>query len=116
MTKLDELLKERINITPEMEKKAEEIYKETSEFLSNSLKKYSPDIFPQGSFKLKTIIRPVEDKDEFDLDFVCLLDIAKSSINQEELYTLLGNTLRQKYNKLMLEPKKRCWRLKSFTC
>ena len=111
MTKLDELLKERINITPEMEKKAEEIYKETSEFLSNSLKKYSPDIFPQGSFKLKTIIRPVEDKDEFDLDFVCLLDIAKSSINQEELYTLLGNTLRQKYNKLMLEPKKRCWRL-----
>ena len=110
MTNLDELLKERINITPEMEKKAENIYKETAEYLSKNLEAYSPDIFPQGSFKLKTIIRPVEDKDEFDLDFVCLLDIAKSNINQEELYTLLGNTLRQKYEAI-LKPKKRCWRL-----
>lgn len=111
MMNLDELLKERINITPEMEKKAENIYKVTSEFLSKSLEAYSPDIFPQGSFKLKTIIRPVEDKDEFDLDFVCLLDIAKSDINQKELYTLLGDTLNKNYKKPMLEPKKRCWRL-----
>lgn len=111
MTNLDELLKERINITPEMEKKAEEIYKETSEFLSNSLEKYSPEIFPQGSFKLKTIIRPIQDKDEFDLDFVCLLDIAKFSINQKSLYVLLGDTLRKKYSEPMLERKKRCWRL-----
>ena len=111
MTNLDELLEERINITPEMEEKAENIYKETSKFLSNSLEKYSPDIFPQGSFKLKTIIRPIQDKDEFDLDFVCLLNIAKSSINQKSLYVLLGDTLRKKYSEPMLEPKKRCWRL-----
>lgn len=111
MTNLDELLKKRINITPEMEKKAENIYKETAEYLSNNLDTYSPDIFPQGSFRLKTIIRPIEDKDEFDLDFVCLLDIAKSDITQESLYSLLGDTLRKSYKEPMLKEKKRCWRL-----
>ena len=110
MTNLGELLKERINITPEMEEGAENIYKETAEYLSKNLEAYSPDIFPQGSFKLKTIIRPIQDKDEFDLDFVCLLDIAKSNITQTDLYALLGDTLRQKYEAI-LEPKKRCWRL-----
>lgn len=110
MTNLDELLKERINITPEMEKKAENIYKETAEYLSKNLEIYSPDVFPQGSFKLKTIIRPIQDKDEFDLDFVCLLNIAKSDITQTDLYTLIGNTLRKKYEEI-LKPKKRCWRL-----
>ncbi len=107
---LDELLKERINITPEMEKKAESIYNEVSEYLLKKLEEYSPDIFSQGSFRLKTIIRPIDNKDEFDLDFVCLLDIDKSDITQKDLYELLGNTLRQKYKEI-LKPKKRCWRL-----
>lgn len=108
---LDKLLKERINITPEMEKKAEDIYDETSEYLLESLEEYSPDIFSQGSFRLKTIIRPIDNKDEFDLDFVCLLDIDKSDITQKDLYDLLGNTLCKKYRESMLEQKKRCWRL-----
>ena len=83
MMDLDKLLKERINITPEMEKKAEDIYDETSEYLLESLEEYSPDIFSQGSFRLKTIIRPIDNKDEFDLDFVCLLDIDKSDTKNE---------------------------------
>ena len=34
MLNLDEILKERINITPEMEKKAENVYEEISDYLS----------------------------------------------------------------------------------
>lgn len=112
MTDLNDLLKEKINITQEMEQKAKDIYKETSEFLSSQFASYSPDIFPQGSFKLGTIIRPTTGKDEFDLDFVCLLGkLKESDLNQEELYSLLEVALRRKYKEPILEPKKRCWRL-----
>lgn len=112
MTDLNELLEDKINITREMEQKVNDIYKETSEFLSLQFEQYSPDIFPQGSFKLGTIIRPTTGKDEFDLDFVCLLGkLNKSDINQEELYSLLETALRKQYKEPILEPKKRCWRL-----
>ena len=111
MTKLDELLDNKINITEDMEKRARNIYEELSTFLSDKLDGYAPEIFPQGSFKLGTIIRPTTGKDEYDLDFVCLLNLSKENINQNELYNLLGDTLRQKYTEPKLEPKKRCWRI-----
>ena len=101
----------KINITKDMEKRARNIYEELSTFLSDKLDSYAPEIFPQGSFKLGTIIRPTTGKDEYDLDFVCLLNLSKENINQNELYNLLGDTLRQKYVEPKLEPKKRCWRI-----
>ena len=32
------------------------------------LAKYSPKIYPQGSFLLGTAIRPINDSDEYDID------------------------------------------------
>jgi len=83
-----------------------------------SLCKYNdPHIFPQGSFRLGTAIRPLDDKEEYDLDLVCKLEegIAKATHTQEALKKLVGHeieTYREARGiKSLLEEKHRCWRL-----
>ncbi len=107
MSKLQELLKNKINIDLEMEKRAKEIYDEVAALLEKELGNFCPKIFCQGSFRLKTVIRPVKG-DEYDLDFVCLLNINKDAITQEGLKQLVGNALKKQY---AVEAKKRCWRI-----
>lgn len=78
---------------------------------------HSPHIFPQGSFRLGTAIRPLERADEYDLDLACNLTkgIAADSHSQYELKVLVGQEL-EKYRlargiKKQLDEKHRCWRL-----
>ena len=79
------------------------------------LYKYSPQIYPQGSFALGTAIIPLEGC-EHDVDAVCLLQAKKENITQEQLKQLVGKRLKENstYEK-MLNPKiggRRCWTLK----
>ncbi len=80
-------------------------------------KSNDPHIFPQGSFRLGTAIRPLDDKEEYDLDLVCKLEegIAKATHTQEALKNLVGHeieTYREARGiKSPLEEKHRCWRL-----
>ena len=76
-----------------------------------------PHIFPQGSFRLGTAIRPLDESEEYDLDLACKLrdGISKDSHTQETLKKLIGIEL-EAYRKARgikneLEPKHRCWRL-----
>lgn len=39
-----------------------------------------PTIYPQGSFRLGTMVKPVNDSDEYDIDLVCHLEIDKDNI------------------------------------
>jgi hypothetical protein len=77
----------------------------------------NPHIFPQGSFRLGTAIRPLDESEEYDLDLACKLreGISKESHTQETLKKLIGIEL-EAYRKARgikseLEPKHRCWRL-----
>jgi hypothetical protein len=77
----------------------------------------NPHIFPQGSFRLGTAIRPLDESEEYDLDLACKLrdGISKDSHTQETLKKLIGIEL-EAYRKARgikseLEPKHRCWRL-----
>ncbi len=77
----------------------------------------NPHIFPQGSFRLGTAIRPLDESEEYDLDLACKLrdGISKDSYTQETLKKLIGIEL-EAYRKARgikneLEPKHRCWRL-----
>ncbi|MDT9547343.1 MAG: nucleotidyltransferase [Chlorobium phaeovibrioides] len=77
----------------------------------------NPHIFPQGSFRLGTAIRPLDESEEYDLDLACKLrdGITKDSHTQETLKNLIGIEL-EAYRKARgiksgLEPKHRCWRL-----
>lgn len=77
----------------------------------------NPHIFPQGSFRLGTAIRPLDESEEYDLDLACKLrdGITKDSHTQETFKKLIGIEL-EAYRKARgikseLEPKHRCWRL-----
>lgn len=77
------------------------------------------EIFPQGSFKLGTVIRPLSDVDQYDIDLVYQRDLRKESTTQSQLKKESGANLEQ-YRKEKsargepvpdLEPGRRCWTL-----
>jgi len=76
------------------------------------LRDYSPEIYPQGSFRLGTPIRPLLRGEEFDIDLVCRLAIPKENITQKDLKQRVGDRLRQNDElSKILAPKRRCWTL-----
>lgn len=76
------------------------------------LREYSPEIYPQGSFRLGTPIRPLGRGAEFDIDIVCRLAIPKDRTTQRELKRLVGDRLRADEDLAkILKEKRRCWTL-----
>ena len=73
---------------------------------------YKPTIYPQGSFRLGTMTKPISDGDEYDIDLVCHLEINKDNITQAQLKEMVGARLKENetYRK-MLEEGRRCWTL-----
>ncbi len=112
MSKYEDLLENKINISSEMEARAKRAYKEISDLLTDKLHDYDPSIFPQGSFRLGTIIRPLAG-DDYDLDFVCLINIPKDRISPFDLKRMLGDALKTQYSTSngTLEEMNRCWRV-----
>lgn len=113
---LSEILRrivEILDIPESRYKEAVEKYKEVGQWLGapdSPLYKFSPEIYPQGSFRLGTMIRPLLDNDEYDIDLVCRLLIRKDNITQKELKSLIGNRLKeQKDFRDILEESRRCW-------
>jgi cyclic GMP-AMP synthase DncV-like protein len=80
--------------------------------------RFDPDVYPQGSFRLGTVNRPLNEDDEYDLDLGCRLrkGVTKSTHTQKNLKELVGADLAD-YRKGRqierdLEEKHRCWRLR----
>ena len=74
---------------------------------------HSPQIFPQGSFRLGTMIKPINDGDEYDIDLVCeMKTLSKDRVTQKQLKEMVGDRLKanERYRK-MLEEGNRCWTL-----
>jgi hypothetical protein len=56
--------------------KAEKRYKDLADWFGRpecQCAKYDPHIYPQGSFRLGTVVRPLNEDDRYDLDFGCRL-------------------------------------------
>lgn len=71
----------------------------------------SARIYPQGSIRLGTAIKPLEG-DEFDVDSVVSIEDRVDTLTPGQLKSLLGNRLLENGNySKMLEEKTRCWRL-----
>ena len=51
----------------------------------STLKDLNPDVYVQGSFRLGTPIRPVNENEHYDIDLVCELDTAKAAVSQQKL-------------------------------
>jgi hypothetical protein len=110
-----------IEIPESAYEKAEARYKDLGEWFGRreaQSNKYAPHIYPQGSFRLGTVIRPLNDTDEYDLDMGCRLekDVTKQNCSQIILKRLVGadvEAYRVARNiQEKMEEKHRCWRLK----
>jgi hypothetical protein len=78
----------------------------------SDLRDFTPQIYPQGSFRLGTVIRPLSDSDEYDIDLVCHLAIAKDATTQSRLKKIIEGRLRKRDDlAAKLEECRRCWRL-----
>lgn len=74
---------------------------------------YAPVITPQGSFMLGTMIKPICEDDDLDIDLVCQLTGKEYSWTQQTLKNKVGQQLaRNETYREMLEESKRCWVLK----
>lgn len=99
---------------PQTKRKAgERAYDSVSEWLNEcpALGQFRPLIFPQGSMALGTTVKPLN-REEFDVDLVCLLTLGTESLQQAGVKRAVGDRLaaHRTYAE-MLEEYKRCWRL-----
>lgn len=116
---VEQILKD-IDLPYTVKQKAEDRYVDLGKWLSreeSAIAMYHPYVFPQGSFLLQTTIRPLSNKDEYDLDIGCcfLKGLTIKNISQESLKKLLRieleNYRKARNIKADLDEKKRCWRL-----
>lgn len=100
--------------------KAKDRYEDIGEWFDRNesiCRDNDPHIFPQGSFRLGTAIRPLDENESYDLDLACKLrlGISKGTHTQESLKALVGSEI-ESYRvargiKAPKEEKQRCWRL-----
>lgn len=118
--KLLESMVEVVELPVSAYEKAKKRYDDLGEWFSreeSQVNSNEPHIFPQGSFRLGTVIRPLHEKEAYDLDLSCKLarGLSKDTCTQEELKKLVGceiESYRVARNiKSPKEEKHRCWRL-----
>lgn len=100
---------DELNITDTMLDRAVSSYGAVGKWLSDGIA-LDVSIEPQGSVSLGTVIRPISDKDEYDIDLVCLLKNGRG-LPLYYIKSLVGDRLKAHgtYQR-MLEPEgKRCW-------
>ena len=112
-------LLEQLDIPASYYEAATNRYRSIGEWLhrpASKIAELSPVVSPQGSFALGLVNKPANQREEYDLDLVCLLaGHDKHTVTQKDLKELLGSELElYRASKQILEPlqeRKRCWRL-----
>ncbi|MGB6229084.1 MAG: nucleotidyltransferase [Litorimonas sp.] len=91
-------LADSTSLTPTQMKKIVDRYESVGGFLDregSSIKHLNPRVSPQGSVLLGTANRPINDKDELDVDLVCLLqDGSKATMTQAQLKRLITEEIK----------------------
>lgn len=111
-------LAESIDIPDNLYERAERRYQSIGDWLdreASSVANHEPNIYAQGSFRIGTVVKPITDSDEYDIDLVCELNLSKQQVTQKQLKSLVGNELISYADAHgMKEPVKegrRCWTL-----
>lgn len=117
--RLDALLRE-VDLPERAYELAQSRYEDLAAWIArpeSTLAAHDSHVFVQGSFAFGTAIRPVNDGDEYDLDFSCKLrrGVSRETHTQAQLKAMLGHELEAYRNarqiQKRLEEKNRCWRL-----
>jgi hypothetical protein len=113
-----EYVVESLDISETHYKDAETRYQALCRWLSRSesaVAIFELDMYPQGSFRLGTVIKPLTDKEEYDIDLVCEISLTKDKVSQKKLKELVGNEIKSyaTANNMNFSPEdcRRCWKL-----
>lgn len=109
-------ISEKLDLTDSQANSIEKSYNAVADWFNRNdskLKIYDILIYPQGSMKLGTVVKPLVD-DDYDIDMVCLLRNNANSLDAKTVKRIVGERLRENHTyKNMLQPEgKRCWTLK----
>ncbi len=100
-----------------MKKQLIDVSDSIADYLHNSeMKKYNPDIYLQGSFKIGTAIKPLTENGAYDIDIVC--NFTKLRMEDDTQFSLkydVGEVVKEYVdsNNMKNKPKEsnRCWTL-----
>jgi hypothetical protein len=108
---------EELDIPPHLQEGAIAAYTEVGGYLDEHFLEAGRsgcEIYPQGSFRLGTVVRPVG-QDDYDIDLVCLRDLSKNSVTQADLKEQVGDAIRKYLEENRSAPGLseggRCWTL-----
>jgi hypothetical protein len=118
--KFIESLVEELSVPEGRYRDAQKSYVSFGEWLhrdGSAVVDYDPSVYSQGSFRLGTVIKPINDADEYDIDSVCeLKTLGKLQLSQQQLKLLLGAEVRSYHiAQNMVKPireGRRCWTLR----
>lgn len=121
LSDLLEQVAKSLDIPDEMHEEAVSKYEDVGNWLEEEDQNHGrrePEVYPQGSFRLGTVIRPISDKDEYDIDLVYERDLRKV-ISQQQLKDDAGEHLKAYVCQCQedhrdvpeLRPGRRCWTL-----
>ena len=99
-----------IDISEALFDKAEIEYTALGKWIDEATQSYAINIYPQGSFALGTVIKPLTDNDEYDLDLVCELE-KSYGLSAKQLKVNIIKPLLISYKKTTTDivEKRRCW-------
>ena len=102
---------ENLDLTESQENSIKSAYNAVADWL-NGEDDYKISIYPQGSMKLGTVVKPL-DRDDYDVDMVCLLQKGYTYLSPADVKHIIGDRLKEHERyRSMLEPEgKRCWTL-----
>lgn len=103
-----------LDITPAQYEAAVKSYQFVADWLSrpeSPLSPYKPEILPQGSFLHGTIVRPIHEDDDIDVDLVCRLLGKMTTWTQADLKKIVGDRLKdhQTLRRMLETEGRRCW-------
>lgn len=118
MTREEELgnllgrIADELNITDTMMTKAIKSYEAVGKWIGDGLD-YDVTIKPQGSMNLGTVIRPIDDSDDYDMDLVCFLNDGYN-LPSEDLKRIVGDRLKENemYRHKLEKEGRRCWTMR----
>lgn len=108
-------LTEQLDLTDTQEATITKAYNSVADWLNrnnSTLEKYDISIYPQGSMKLGTVVKPIA-RDDYDIDMVCILEKNSLGLSAKQVKELVGNRLKENaiYKQMLDDEGKRCWTL-----
>lgn len=107
---------ESLDIPPSKHKQAVDRYKSIGSWIEDGSYpgvQEIPEVYPQGSFRLGTVVRPIRDgkESDYDIDLVSELSLDQEKTTPEKVKHLIGDRLKEHgtYRPMLDKEGKRCW-------